>query len=196
MANRNAWNEEIRQMLGSPFRLRFELGGELSNLPRFIQAFDRARSLAEAVFTNSRLIAVVGVSVNDDEGHRPKNERVRALKAVGFDAPLVSKWRAPRHQGEGACWWKCFDIGTDRLVRDTLLWCSTSIDMAIAPKVPVTIYLIDPARSIILNAYDDRGMDVCAILRNNLIDTYVAFDKWLLDYDRPRMAEAFELGSE
>ncbi|MDQ3124425.1 MAG: hypothetical protein M3Q74_02315, partial [Pseudomonadota bacterium] len=51
---------------GSEYSLRFELGGEtLSNLtqpvPRFLQAFDRARAIADAVFPGvGALLGVVG----------------------------------------------------------------------------------------------------------------------------------------
>jgi hypothetical protein len=90
--------------------------------------------------------------------------------------------------------WKCFDVGADRLARDTLLWCSVSAEMLIEPTASLTTYLIEPTRRIMLHVYDDRGMDVSAICADVLTATYVACDRWLLDYDRPRMAMAFELG--
>jgi len=66
--------------------------------------------------------------------------------------------------------------------------------MLVEPKASVTTYLIEPKHRVMLHVYDDRGMDVAAIRADALTATYVAFDRWLLDYDRPRMAKAFELG--
>lgn len=198
MADRNRWDDETRRLVESPFRLRFELGGQdLSNvtrpIARFIQALDRARRVADAVFTDTAIVAVVGSSVTNTRLFPPDGDGFRALRDVGFTAPTTDEWRGRRYKGYGACWWKCFDIRADRLQRDTLLWCSISAEMAVKPKVPVTIYLIEPARRIMLHVYDDRGMDVSAILPDALTGPYVAFDRWLLDYDRPRMAAAFEL---
>jgi hypothetical protein len=196
----NYWDKETRRLVDSPFRLRFELGGgDLSNetqaVPRFLRAFDRARHVADAVFADSPIIAVVGCSVQKNKIlFAPDGDGFRALGEIGFDAPLRAEWRSTRYQGDGACRWKCFDIGSDRLARDTLLWCSTSAEMAIRPKVPLTIYLLEPVRRIMLHLYDDRGMDVSSILKDALTGTYVAFDRWLLDFDRPRMAAVFESG--
>lgn len=194
MADRNRWDVEIRRLVESPFRLRFELGGEcLSNVtqpvPRFIQAFDRARHVAEAVFLDSAIVAVVGSSSSTT-----KSDDFRTLRDLGFAAPMIGEWAAPRYRGDGSCLWKCFDIGADRPARDTLLWCSVSAEMSVGPKASITTYLLEPTRRIVLHVYDDRGMDVSANRADALTATFVACDRWLLDYDRPRMAEAFELG--
>jgi hypothetical protein len=201
MIDEHPWNEDTRSLVESPFRLRFELGGKcFSNVnqvvPRFIQAFDRARHVAEAVFADSAIVAVVGASVPPHKTpFAPDGDGFRALLDVGFSAPTMGQWRAPRYRGDGELSWRCFNLAADRLHRDTLLWCSVSAEMAIRPKVPVTIYLIEPTRRIMLHVYDDRGMDVSALLPGALLGTYVAFDRWLLDYDRPRMAKLFEHGS-
>ena len=42
-----------------------------------------------------------------------------------------------------------------------------------------------------MQAYDDRGMDITSISKAAVSGLYQPFDAWLLDYDRPRMAEAF-----
>lgn len=60
------------------------------------------------------------------------------------------------------------------------------------PQAPVMSKLVDLERGVSVNAYDDRGMDVTAIAKETISGLYQQFDKWLLDYDRTRMAEAFE----
>ncbi|WP_395443859.1 DUF3885 domain-containing protein [Caulobacter sp. UC70_42] len=52
--------------------------------------------------------------------------------------------------------------------------------------------LVDLERGVSVNAYDDRGMDITSIAKETTSGLYQRFDKWLLDYDRPRMTEAFE----
>jgi hypothetical protein len=201
MVDGEHWDKETRRLVESPFRLRFELGGEdLSHegqsVPRFIRAFDRARQVADAVFAESLIGAVVGCSLPQNKKlFPPEGDGFRALGDVGFDAVTSAEWRAPRYKADGACCWRYFEIGADRLQRDILLWCSVGAEMAVRPRVPLTIYLIDPARRIMMHVYDDRGMDVSAVLPNVLTPAYVAFDHWLLAYDRPRMAQVFKLGS-
>jgi hypothetical protein len=68
ITDRNRWDREIQQLKERLFRLRFELGEEsLSNVsqtvPRFVQAFDRARHVGGATFVNLLIIAAVGCSV-------------------------------------------------------------------------------------------------------------------------------------
>jgi hypothetical protein len=63
--------------------------------------------------------------------------------------------------------------------------------MPIQPSAPVVTFLIDPVNSIMLHAYDDRGMDVMADDATKLRDAYSVFDEWLLDYDRERMGILF-----
>jgi hypothetical protein len=53
------------------------------------------------------------------------------------------------------------------------------------------MWLFDPDRQISLHVHDDRGMDVTALARAPLLPMYRACDRWLLDFDRPRMAAAF-----
>jgi hypothetical protein len=195
----NHWDEEIRLLVESPYRLRFELGGEsLSNvtqsIPRFIQAFTRARDVADAILIDETIVAVVGSPLPKTKLFPPDGDGFRALREIGFISPSVGEWRAPRYRGDGACLWKRFDIGSNRLLRDTLLWCSVSAEMAINPKVPVSIYLVEPTHRIMLHVYDDRGMDVWAAIPDVLARAYVTFDRWLLDHDRPRMAVAFKPG--
>jgi len=60
------------------------------------------------------------------------------------------------------------------------------------PQAPVMSKLVDLERGVSVNAYDDRGMDITSVAKETISGLYQQFDKWLLDYDRPRMTEAFE----
>jgi hypothetical protein len=39
--------------------------------------------------------------------------------------------------------------------------------------------------------YDDRGLDVIASGKDSIRGLYHDFNAWILDYDRPRIDEAF-----
>ena len=48
-----------------------------------------------------------------------------------------------------------------------------------------------PDLGILACPYDSRGMDLLGPNTERLGQLYTQFDAWLLDYDRPRMAEMF-----
>jgi Domain of unknown function (DUF3885) len=72
---------------------------------------------------------------------------------------------------------------------DILLWSNVTQDIGIRASAPVLATLIDRERGISVFAYDDRGMDITALLAGKIDPLYARFDAWPLDYDRPRMAE-------
>ncbi len=76
---------------------------------------------------------------------------------------------------------------------DILLWNQVAQDMGVSPRAPVLSKLVDLARGVSVDAYDDRGMDVTSLTKEPTAGLYDQFNTWLLDYDRSRMAEAFEL---
>jgi len=191
------WDAAFRD---SPYRLRFELGGEtLSNLtrpvPRFLQAFDRARTIADALFPDAGAITAILAGSPEPDVFAPQaGPPFEALHALGFRAPApCAQWRGPLIPDDpesGVLDWRAIR-GVDSIMRDTLLWTSISLEMPLAPKAAVRTYLVDGQRNVMLHVYDDRGMDVQAADPARIAPLYRRFDAWLLDYDRPRMAAAF-----
>lgn len=179
-------------------RLRFELGGEewanaTLQVPRFLQAHHRASIIADAFFADS-CIAVVGW-----DGRRPKavgipkvKDGFEALQSTGFQAPQISEWRAtlyPEPDGAEASAWvvRSYEIGGNKVARDTILWHAVAAEMPIYPRAPVVTFLIDPRSSLMLHVYDDRGMDVIGADPSRLREMHSLFGDWLLDHDRERM---------
>jgi hypothetical protein len=74
---------------------------------------------------------------------------------------------------------------------DILIWNQVAHDIGVAPQAPVMSKFVDLERSVSVNVYDDRGMDITALNGEAISDLHTRFDGWLLDYDRPRMSEAF-----
>lgn len=193
------WDQAFR---ASPYWLRFELGGEALGstdqpVPRFIQAFHRAQTVANVVFARSLSLSAI-VAASPDSGRdlfAPATNAFYALDALGFRAPAPwCEWSASLDPGEDdgvPLDWRAIELN-EPTMRDTLLWTSIVHEMPIFPKVPVLSWLIDFEAGVTLHVYDDRGMDVRAIHRDAVEPLYRQFDAWLLDYDRPRMTAAFE----
>ncbi|MEG3122644.1 DUF3885 domain-containing protein [Sphingomonas sp. GB1N7] len=185
------------------FRLRFELSGEefdntVQQVPRFLQGHSRASAVANALFTGA-CIGVVAwngrtpypVGLPDDV-----KDGFVALQSTGFAAPQIAEWSTclyPDPAGNEAEVWtlRGYDLGHDKVARDTLLWHAVASEMPIYPHAPVIIFLIDPDIPAMLHVYDDRGMDVIVEDPTKLTGLYADFADWLLDYDRNRMAALF-----
>jgi hypothetical protein len=192
------WDQSLRK---SSFRLRFELGGGYDNIeqpvPRFIQAFHRAQTIANELFSNSEpLTGILAYSpLSKDDMVAPAPDALGALRALGFAArkpwcQWVARLSNPDDPDEDSLNWRAIDLD-DKIMRDTLLWTAIAYEMPIRPKAPVLTFLVDFDAMVSLHVYDDRGMDVTSLAPDRLEPLYRKFDGWLLDYDRPRMAAAF-----
>lgn len=188
---------------GSPYWLRFELGGEDfgcvdAPVPRFVQALTRARTIRDAVFADSeRLWAVVASAADPSRDfYAPVPDGFDAISSYGFRGSASAEWRARLNpnepeQREEDFIWRAFDVTSDIASQDALLWSSIGYELPIKPKSPVVSHLVDFERGILLHVYDDRGMDALALTGAPLLPFYKKFDAWLLDYDRERMGAAF-----
>lgn len=195
-----AWDRAFK---GSPYWLRFELGGEAfgcadAPVPRFVQALGRSRAIRDAVFADTlRLWAVVASKADPSQDFfAPSSDGFEALSSFGFKGNAISEWRAKLNpdepeQREEDFVWRVFDVTSDIASQDALLWSSLAYEMPIEPKSPVVSYLLDLKRGILLHVYDDRGMEVVALAAAPLLPFYNKFDAWLLDYDREHMRATF-----
>ena len=55
------------------------------------------------------------------------------------------------------------------------------------------IYFININKALILNMYDDRGLDIIASKTETLTPIYKKFNEWILDYDRKQIDEQMML---
>jgi len=87
---------------------------------------------------------------------------------------------------------KSFTVRLNWDQADILLWNQVAHDIGVTPQAPIKAKLLDAERGVSVNAYDDRGMDITALSKEPISELYSRFETWLLDYDRPRMLEAFQ----
>jgi Domain of unknown function (DUF3885) len=183
-------------------RLRFALGGEefdntVQQVPRFLQAHHRASTVANALFSGNCAAVVAWNGLMPYPAGLPDEVKdgFVALQSTGFNAPQTNEWQAALYPApdDEACVWelRSYDLGNDKVARDTLLWHVVASEMPIYPSAPVVAFLLDPSKSVMLHVYDDRGMDVIANDPAKLHGLYSDFADWLLDYDRERTAKLF-----
>ncbi len=191
-----------RELWVSPYRLRFELNQGGSHVTMFTSSYDRARTLARAALPTDAPIGVIAANPEPEAELGAewrgwtKGTAFGHLKRMGVrtKAHLATwkgdVWPDDEADDEAETW-------VHRAVRltwdqaDILLWSQIAHDIGVTPQAPVQSKLVDLERGVCVNAYDDRGMDVTALSPEPILELYRRFDDWLLDYDRPRMAEAF-----
>jgi Domain of unknown function (DUF3885) len=191
-----------RELWASPYSLRFELNRGGSYINMFTSAYDRARCLARAALPSEQVIAVIAAYPNPSL--EPAAKWREWDQGSAFDE--LTKMGVPTVPSE-ACWkGHVYPHDKDdpeafllehRAVRltwdqaDILLWSNIAQDMGVTPQAPVFSKLVDVERCVTVFAYDDRGMDIVALSADRIMELYIRFDGWLLDYDRPRMSNAF-----
>ena len=184
------------------FALRFELGGEIfpnieRPIPRFLQANERARSVASFMFAKpERLTFLFFVNDYKKLSWRPLYDFKKTGLTRSDFARLKSTLETDEDVIEGRDedyyrhWYACSI--EDSSVLDELIWMSTTREMPIEPCSSIkNKYLIDFDAGIAMQIYDDRGMDVIANSRGALLPTYRKFHSWLLDYNLEEMDDVF-----
>lgn len=200
-----SWQDDFTS---SPYSLRFELG-YVSQHPnnyvtRFLGSLERARILAKAALPSTPLMAVIAAMPQpelaiDAEQHGwikgASGFDHLAQLGVVTDSPLAAFndhfWPLDRDDPEAETW-EHRVISITWREAEILLWNQIAADLGVGPQAPVQSKLVDPARGVLVHAYDDRGMDVTSLGASATQGLYRSHKAWLLDYDRPRMAEVFE----
>ncbi len=59
------------------------------------------------------------------------------------------------------------------------------------PSIAGEVFFINDTKKIILNMYDDRGMDIIANRKETLERIYQEYNEWILDYDREKIDAVF-----
>jgi hypothetical protein len=181
----------------SPYRLRFELGTDGGDVEAFTRAYDRARELARAALRIERPVAVIA-DVQSVAALLRANAGTTANDS-SFDA--LARMGVPTDAAE-ATWTGCFRVGDERACEhravsvswseaDILLWNNIAQEIGVRPVAPLLSKLADAAGGIVVNAYDDRGMDITALAPAAIRHLYERYEDWLLDFDRLRMAAVF-----
>jgi hypothetical protein len=191
-----------RELWASPYRLRFELNQGGRPVNTFTSSYDRARCLARAALPSEQVMAVIAAYPDPSRELGAKwrgwarRKAYDVLKEMGVPTTASeATWMGHTylHQVDDAEAdpWEHRAVSVTWDQADILLWSQIAHDMAVTPQAPVLCKLVDVERGVTVYAYDDRGMDITALSPGPIAELYSRFDAWLLDYDRPRMSEAF-----
>ncbi|MDX8358550.1 DUF3885 domain-containing protein [Sphingopyxis terrae] len=194
-----------RDLWASPYWLRFEIDdGECSGryVSKFTRSYDRARKLARIALPSHSIVGIIAAF--PEPSSEMNAERLGWTKGTAFEnlAELGVSTEATLAEWAGFWWPNQEDdpeaeAWTQRAVSltweqaDILLWNQIAQDLGVAPRAPVLAKLVDLARGVCVNAYDDRGMDVTSLAREPLQELYLQCGSWLLEGDRNRLAATF-----
>lgn len=192
-----------RDLWASPYRLRFELNQGGSYVNMFTASYDRARALARAALPADEVIGIIAVYSHPKKelGAKwrgwAKGTAFQLLEEMGVPTePAIASWNgywwAGEEEDDEAKPWVHRAVRLNWDQADILLWNQVANDIGVTPQAPVLAKLVDVERGVSVNAYDDRGMDITAISKEPIAEVYAQYETWLLDYDRPRMLDAFQ----
>lgn len=189
---------------GATWALRFELGGDWDvdggQIPRMLQAIHRARAVTEAAFADSEVVEAV-IRKWGARRPGPRNVTFKRLAMMGFHPALRYEGAHRDPDAEVSDPREHFFIAgpTDPNERAVLIWDACASEIGVSPSSPFMFdgddqfsgLLVDFERGVLVDVYDDRGMDVVATDREALRSLHARFGDWLLDHDRARMDAMF-----
>jgi len=150
-------------------KLRFELGAEEIGLKRFEQALDRSYHIFSECFRGSPIW--LRIILWDKQGEID-------LKNAGLVIENANS--SLKRIGEEEVLYLYFKKYSQAILSPVM----TSIinyELAQEPSANITCYFINFEKSIIVNIYDDRGVDVYALSRQVIATVSNKFHKWLID---------------
>nr|AAN16068.1 ORF215 [Stutzerimonas stutzeri] len=194
----------------NPFGLRFEIGpteiGVWANRERrqvnenyFNASLERAQRIFDTAFTPSDDISIVYQIFSD--GRRRIKKKCYVLRQVNTGS--TNKIEFSDHR----------DLYSDNLNYKCEFWhrataSRLTVEDANINKILLTLintdfgsrypsigsgecYFINHTKGLVLNLYDDRGMDVVALKKETLLHLYKTHNEWLLNYDREHIDQMF-----
>ncbi len=195
-----------------PIGIRFEIGSskislwknyekKLINEKYFVEALVRAKSIFELIFKDENDIVVVYQKYSDGRQKIKKRfylfnqiEHIKEKKITYSD--IKGLYNDEDEQEDFKCYcWKRVEI--ELKPRDcnytNILNSLINTDFSIrGVSLGGECYFINKSKGIILNLYDDRGMDVIAANKESLVNLYTTYNHWILDYDKDKIDALFK----
>ncbi|MCD9147735.1 DUF3885 domain-containing protein [Pseudophaeobacter flagellatus] len=184
------------------YALRFELGGETvptsRAIKRFIQAFERCDAVAADLFKETTSLWLLSSSYGKK---KPAKKRLKPYKECGIRrsnfqylgalSPEETQCSGDEIEENSFRHWDCLELAERGQLRE-LLWLALGCELNIRPACFSDMYFVDFERGLVLHPYDDRGMDVAAVRKADLLSLYRSRYDWLLDFSIDRMKAVFD----
>ncbi len=184
------------------FGLRFEIGpseegvwtdydkGKL-NEKYFNAASDRAMSILDATFSLDDDVSIAYQIFSDGRKKiKKRNFILKQISDITSKRVIFTDHREIYSEDldyKSECWRrvtvsgiKTRDVNSRNILMSLI---NTDFDTRL-PSVYGECYFINHTKGMVLNLYDDRGMDVVALEKESLQSLYKSHNNWILDYDR------------
>lgn len=187
------------------FALRFEIGdtnipisiNNIYNKKYFSEALKRAISIFEATFSKGDNITFVCQNYAFRKSGRIRKNGF-LLKQIKSTDIVFTKRRDIYVDNLFSCK-KCYyqrvtisKLNLEQICYKNILKSIINQDFAdIYPSIAQECYFVNNSKNLILNLYDDRGMDVIAIQKETLQSLYETHNNWILNYDRKQIDKVF-----
>ncbi|RXZ43906.1 DUF3885 domain-containing protein [Crenobacter cavernae] len=193
----------------NPFGLRFEIGpaeiGVWANRERrllnekyFSTALERAISIFNAAFSSSDAISIAYQIFSDGRRRIKKGSyflrQIKTNKAEEITFTDHKELYSEDLSYKCECWRRVTVSGLkveDAEINNILLALINTDFGSRQPSITGECYFINHTKGLVLNLYDDRGMDVVSLKKETLLPLYNTYNKWLLNYDREQMDHVF-----
>lgn len=181
-----------------PIGIRFGLGGRALTAEDFGEVQRRATALFEAIFIPGD--ACIVVSQDWPDGDTPNHGQTHLLTLSDFAINQAAGLRPP-----SGCL-RIAEVHDSETSAHTLTWFEQSArdfqyglilagianaDHGRFPALSSRVYFVNPRTNVIVQMYDDRGLNIIARAKSTLTPLYRHFNSLVLDYDRARIDALF-----
>lgn len=181
-----------------PIGLRFEIGQDELEVSEeyFNAAHERAVSIFETVFSQNDEIEIIYQQYSDGRKKIRKGHFIfKQIESTKNGLAQYSNVRDIYELSYKSECWKRVNIPSLNLkainYKNILLSLIHTDFGCRSPSISGECFFINKSKNIIVNLYDDRGMDVISASKDVLIPLYKQHNNWLLNYDRKKMDLVF-----
>jgi len=167
----------------------------------FAEASQRAKSIFEQIFESEDELTLVYQKFSDGRQKIKKRfylfNQIRNLetkKITHTDVKGLYDDDNDFQDPKCYCWKRVeIEVKTKDIDYENILDALINMDFSIRGRsLQGDCFFINKTKNLILNLYDDRGMDVIASKKETLIELYSKYNHWILDYDRKKIDALFK----
>lgn len=171
--------------------LRFELGPENISTAKeayFTEAIKRARDIITFTLKGANKVFLVYQECTDGDEIAPNDLLIKAFGTVDQSIPIYPYKEDDGDQIEWRRLLKKIDVKNPFILE--LVTGIINLDFPQrSPRLNGELYILNIEADLIINVYDDRGMDIAGKYGVNLQAIYDRFKDWILEYNRAEIEE-------
>ncbi|WP_133406544.1 DUF3885 domain-containing protein [Parashewanella tropica] len=191
------WETSIRFEIGpSEIPLWEDREKEMLNEEYFTQAFHRATKIFDEVFSADDEIEIIVQRFSDGRQKIKKSNFIsrHILSRVSYTTESerihdIYEMEYKKHHWHRVTY---SSLKVQDVDYKSIIQASINVDFSCRGETYIgECYFINKSRDIILDIYDDRGMDVLAFKKSSIQPLYEKFNQWILDHNRNEIDTVF-----